>query len=419
MLKAFATPGLDKPWYASLVQEIRDRIHPPQLPPLELTSKAVEIQEMEVLPWYVSLLRELRDRIRPPQLPPLELTSKAVEVQDLELLPWYISVFREIRDRIHPPELPPLELTSRAVEVEELQTLPWYASLFREIRDRICPPQLPSLELTSRAVEVQEFWGEYRFGKSSLPVSLAIHGIIVALLVGIQLAKMLMGDVPSLDIPSNAVLLMPPPPPPPGPPVAHPVATRIRVRPALHGLQFPVERELPEVAVVAEPPMPDSDVVVPGGVAGGMSGGVVGGMMGGVVGGVIGQMLNQIPVPAPPPPPKVAASLPEAPMRPPEPPPPTLQRIEVNSEVQQGKLLVAIPPRYPPLAQRSRIQGTVRLEAVIAKDGTLIEIKALEGHPLLIEAAIEAVRNWRYLPTVFNGNPVEVQTLIDVDFRLN
>jgi protein TonB len=349
----------------------------------------------------------------------LELTSKAVEVQELEVLPWYASLVREIRDRIRPPQLPPLELTSKAVEVQELEVLPWYASLVWEIRDVLWSAKMPPLELTSKAVEVPDLWRDYRIRKSSVPVSLAIHGIAVVSLVAMQLAGAMHVDIATLDIASRAIFLaLPPPPPAAPPPLAGPVAVTILVRPRPGELQFPVDRTLPEVSVAAPQPLPDLDLAVPGGIAGGVPGGVAGGMVGGVVGGVISQMLSQIPVAAPPPPHPVAANLPAAPVQPPEPAPPTPQRIEVSTEVQQGKLLVAIPPEYPPLARQARIQGTVRLEAVVATDGTLSQLNVLDGHPLLISAAIEAVTKWRYRPTLLNGTPVEVHTRIDVTFRL-
>jgi protein TonB len=75
-------------------------------------------------------------------------------------------------------------------------------------------------------------------------------------------------------------------------------------------------------------------------------------------------------------------------------------------------------PAYPPLARQARIQGTVKLEGVIGKDGTVQELKVVSGHPLLIQAALDAVRNWRYRPTMLNGQPVEVITTIDVNFTL-
>jgi len=86
--------------------------------------------------------------------------------------------------------------------------------------------------------------------------------------------------------------------------------------------------------------------------------------------------------------------------------------------VENAKLLFQPKPEYPPLAKMARIQGTVRLEAVISKDGTIQDLKVVSGHPLLVKAALEAVQRWRYQPTLLNGEPVEVITEIDVNFTL-
>jgi protein TonB len=76
-------------------------------------------------------------------------------------------------------------------------------------------------------------------------------------------------------------------------------------------------------------------------------------------------------------------------------------------------------PVYPPLARQARIQGTVKLTAIIAKDGTIEKLEVLSGHPLLIPAALQAVKEWRYKPTLLNGEPVEVVTQVDVNFTLS
>jgi protein TonB len=86
--------------------------------------------------------------------------------------------------------------------------------------------------------------------------------------------------------------------------------------------------------------------------------------------------------------------------------------------VEAARPIFAPKPVYPPLAIIARIQGTVRLEAIINKDGTIQDLKVLSGHPLLVKAAIEAVARWRYQPTLLNGDPVEVLTEIDVNFCL-
>ena len=86
--------------------------------------------------------------------------------------------------------------------------------------------------------------------------------------------------------------------------------------------------------------------------------------------------------------------------------------------IEAANLIYAPKPDYPQLAKLARIQGTARLEALIATDGTIKDLKVVSGHPLLVKAALEAVESWRYRPTLLNGQPVEVETEIDVNFSL-
>lgn len=107
-------------------------------------------------------------------------------------------------------------------------------------------------------------------------------------------------------------------------------------------------------------------------------------------------------------------------MAPPPPPPPgPAGRVRVGGNVQQANLLEQARPAYPPLAKQARIQGTVRFNTVIGLDGKIIWLQAVSGHPLLIPAAQDAVRQWVYRPTLLNGSPAEVQTAIDVNFTLS
>ena len=101
---------------------------------------------------------------------------------------------------------------------------------------------------------------------------------------------------------------------------------------------------------------------------------------------------------------------------PPAPPKPT-ERIRV-SQMAEGNLAYRVQPAYPPLARQARIQGEVRLRAIISRTGTIENLAVLRGHALLIPAAIEAVRQWRYRPYVLNGEPIEVETEITVNFVL-
>jgi protein TonB len=86
--------------------------------------------------------------------------------------------------------------------------------------------------------------------------------------------------------------------------------------------------------------------------------------------------------------------------------------------VQEGKLISGPRPVYPPLARQARVEGTVRLEAVISREGVILNLRAVSGHPLLIPAAVAAVQQWVFRPTSLNGDPVEVATVIDVNFTL-
>lgn len=184
----------------------------------------------------------------------------------------------------------------------------------------------------------------------------------------------------------------PPPPPPPPPPAAQPI---VHVKPQVHLIQnnqLVAPKVIPkDVKIIKE----DAENE-PMGVSGGVPGGVPGGQMGGVIGGVIGG------VGAAPPPPK-----------------PNVSRIHQGGNVQAAMLVNKVQPSYPPLARQTRISGTVRLHAIIAKDGSVQQLEVISGHPLLVQSALDAVRQWRYRPTLLNGEPVEVDTTIDVIFSLN
>jgi periplasmic protein TonB len=193
---------------------------------------------------------------------------------------------------------------------------------------------------------------------------------------------------------SLATLLIapPPPPPPPPPPAATPI---VKVKPQVHLMdagKLMQPKTIPhDIKIIKEEAAPDVS-----GMAGGVPGGVAGGSMGGVIGGVIGGMGGA------PPPPK-----------------PTASRIRQGGSVQAALLVNKVQPVYPPLARQTRIAGTVRLHAIISKSGSVESLEVLSGHPLLVRAAMDAVQQWKYKPTLLNGEPVEVDTTIDVIFSLN
>jgi periplasmic protein TonB len=108
------------------------------------------------------------------------------------------------------------------------------------------------------------------------------------------------------------------------------------------------------------------------------------------------------------PPPRVVPVKPETPRAP----------MRVSAGVQMAKLMKKVIPEYPPLARSTRTSGVVHLIGIIARDGTIRNLQLVSGHPLLTRAAIEAVQQWIYQPTLLNGEPVEVIAPIDVNFTL-
>jgi protein TonB len=131
-----------------------------------------------------------------------------------------------------------------------------------------------------------------------------------------------------------------------------------------------------------------------------MTAGVIGGISSGPgqAGGVIGGIISSTPVAVP----KVAA--------------PT--RVRVSQGVTQGLLIRKVAPSYPPLARQAHIQGSVLLQAVISKDGSIENLRVISGHPMLVPSAIDAVKQWKYKPYILNGEPVEVDTQVTVNFTL-
>ncbi len=154
-----------------------------------------------------------------------------------------------------------------------------------------------------------------------------------------------------------------------------------------------------------------SIMLPPAGVRGGIVGGVTGGIIGGVPGGVSGGVMG-VPGELGPPIPTAASATVFAP------PSNGVERIRVGGNVQASNLIKKVVPMYPPLAKQARIQGVVRFTALIDKEGNIVSLQLVSGHPLLAEAALEAVKQWQYKPTLLNGNPAEVITQIDVNFTL-
>jgi protein TonB len=101
--------------------------------------------------------------------------------------------------------------------------------------------------------------------------------------------------------------------------------------------------------------------------------------------------------------------------QPPKPPAPTIVHI---SHFDEGGLVARVQPQYPPLAKAARIQGSVVLNAIVGKDGSIQNLQVASGHPMLAEAAVRAVSQWKFRPYILDGSPVEVATQITVHFTL-
>jgi len=237
---------------------------------------------------------------------------------------------------------------------------------------------------------------------SSVFVSFLIQCCLIT--VGVLIPLIYTESLPRTQLTSFLVAPPPPPPPPPPPAAVQPVKVIKVVPRQFDAGRLMAPKQIPkEIAMIKEDDMPPSSAAV--GVVGGVPGGVPGGTAGGVIGGIIGG----IPTAAPPPPPPVK----EAPK------PVTPKQIRVGGNVQSAKLINQPKPAYPPLARQARIQGVVRFNAVIGKDGAIQNLTLVSGHPLLVPSATDAVRQWRYQPTLLNGEPVEVVTQIDVNFTLS
>jgi periplasmic protein TonB len=191
------------------------------------------------------------------------------------------------------------------------------------------------------------------------------------------------------------MLVAPPPPPPPPPPAAAPVHVVKVIQTDIVNGQLRTPTKIPKkIEMIKEDEAPPP-VMASAGVVGGVPGGVPGGQMGGVIGGII----SSTPVAVP----KIAAP----------------QRVRVSSGVVTGLKVRDVKPNYPPLARQARIQGVVILQALISKTGDIENLQLISGHPMLAPAAIEAVKQWKYKPYLLNGEPVEVETQVQVNFTLS
>ena len=215
----------------------------------------------------------------------------------------------------------------------------------------------------------------------SVGVSVIIQSAILGTILLIPLIYT--QTLPSAMI--NTFLVAPPPPAPPPPPQQTAVK---QVQPktfAVNRMVAPtvIPKQVEMVKDEAPPSVGTSDMAgVPGG---------TGDVLGGIGTGV-----------APPPPPPAA----------------TPNRIKVGGDVQSASLMKQVTPEYPGIAKTAHVSGTVTLHAIISKDGSIEKLEYVSGPALLMASAMSAVKEWKYRPTMLNGQPVEVDTTVQVVFSL-
>ena len=216
----------------------------------------------------------------------------------------------------------------------------------------------------------------------TVPLSIIAHVVLFGAVIIIPLMATDVLPTPPSMMAFVGAPPTPPPPPPPPPSAAPPPKTPTPIaNPNAAPIEAPKQ-------IVPETP----SVGVSEGVPGGVEGGVPGGVMGGVVGG-----------------------LPEAP---PPPPPPPQAPVRVGGAIKQPTKLKNVPPVYPPIAQSARVQGVVIIEATIGADGKVKDAKVLRSIPLLDQAALDAVKQWVFTPTLLNNVPVPVIMTVTVNFTL-
>jgi protein TonB len=231
--------------------------------------------------------------------------------------------------------------------------------------------------------------------RAAIPLAYVAESMFVGVLILVPLIYT--QALPRQWLISELRIPSPPPGPPPGRPAGRPAPPPRH--PKVDAFTQPV-RIPPTIATIVEPPEPPQ-------LEAGPEGPFVPGVPGGLGTGS-GYVPGSVPwgTPAPPPPPQVVHTAPK-------------QRLyRVGGDVIAARALYQPRPVYPPLAMMAHIQGTVVLQAIIGKDGTIQDLKVISGHPLLVRAALDAVRTWRYQATLLNSEPVEVLTEIDVNFRL-
>jgi protein TonB len=262
------------------------------------------------------------------------------------------------------------------------------------LSELVLGPALPQRAMFSDSL--LEFGTQNKRKALATTTSFIFNCLVIVVMLAVPL--MFTEELPKAQL-LTFLMAPPPPPPPPPPPAAEVRVVRQVQTDLLNTGELRTPTKIPQkIQMIKEedapPPMASN-----GGVVGGVPGGIPGGQLGGVIGSVISSTASLSAVP------KFV--------------PATPQRIRISGGVTRGLLIHRVEPTYPPLARAARIQGDVVLSAVIDTNGQIQNLQLVSGHPMLVPAALTAVKAWRYKPYLLNGQPVEVETTITVIFTLS
>jgi periplasmic protein TonB len=246
----------------------------------------------------------------------------------------------------------------------------------------------------SQAVLLDE--NRFKTGSRTLKALISVLAHVAVITMPILLG-LFFTDTINIKQYASMMLVAPPPPPPPPPPATAIIkAAPVRERFITGGKLFAPTVIPKTVAEIREAPIEEDSL---GGVSGGVPGGVPGGQMGGVLGGVIGGVLSTAARPLAPPSGK------PSPMR-------------VGGRVKPPKAIIQVRPDYPPLARQARIQGQVQIDAILDEQGNVVEMRVVSGPAILYQAALDALKTWKYEPTYLNDQPIAVQMIVTITFTL-
>ncbi len=224
---------------------------------------------------------------------------------------------------------------------------------------------------------------------------LAATGVHIAIIAALIIVPLYTTGTIQLPNYEDTPLVVPPAAPPPPPPAA------VRaVAPHITPKQPKLIYKLGKVTAPTSIPntvSSDNSAAAPD--LGGVVGGVPGGQLGGSLDGVIGGTGTSVPIP----PPRQPAAR---------------RIVRVGANVKAPRQTYSIQPEYPPVAMQAHIRGTVVVDAVIDEHGNVVRARAVSGHPFLVTAALKAVLQWKYEPTLLTGTPVAVEMEVTVHFNL-